>query len=224
MKMEILDLRAPLKNDAAAAALRITEDEAARQIELIQPLLRPRALLDEAFIQEKEKDSVLIGGVRFHSRVLAENLRNVEKAFPFILTIGDQLEKRASEAGDILDQYRLETLGDLALGAAGRELEIFLKRYGMEKTASMSPGSLDDWPITEQPFLFSLLEDGLPIDVRLTDSMLMIPRKSLSGFYFPTEIDFQSCRLCPRENCGGRRASYDPHLKARFFPGKPGPE
>ena len=50
------------------------------------------------------------------------------------------------------------------------------------------------------------------IGVRLTETMLMVPNKSVSGFQFPTDVAFESCELCPREGCPGRRAIYNPEL------------
>jgi predicted transcriptional regulator len=74
----------------------------------------------------------------------------------------------------------------------------------------MSPGSLKDWPIEEQRALFAILGDVEgSIGVRLSESLVMIPSKSLSGIYFPTEVPFYSCQLCPRERCPSRRATYD---------------
>jgi hypothetical protein len=44
--------------------------------------------------------------------------------------------------------------------------------------------------------------------VRLTESMLMIPRKSVSGIFFPSEEGFVACQLCERENCPSRKAPF----------------
>ena len=74
----------------------------------------------------------------------------------------------------------------------------------------MAPGSLSDWPIEEQGPLFRLLGDvEASIGVRLTRNLLMLPAKSISGFYFPTEVSFYSCQLCPRKRCESRKAKYD---------------
>ena len=74
----------------------------------------------------------------------------------------------------------------------------------------MNPGSLADWPIEEQKPLFRLIGDvEVAIGVKLTKNYLMIPTKSVSGIYFPTEITFYSCQLCPRKACDGRNAPYD---------------
>jgi hypothetical protein len=74
----------------------------------------------------------------------------------------------------------------------------------------MAPGSLSDWPIEEQGPLFGLLGDvKASIGVRLTRNLLMLPAKSVSGFYFPTEVSFYSCQLCPRKRCESRKAKYN---------------
>ena len=82
----------------------------------------------------------------------------------------------------------------------------------------MSPGSLADWPLEQQRALFAVLGDteGL-IGVRLAESCLMIPTKSVSGMRFPTETSFESCQLCPRAVCPGRRAPYDKGLYDRKY-------
>jgi hypothetical protein len=77
----------------------------------------------------------------------------------------------------------------------------------------MSPGSLQDWPLEAQSQLFQLLPDvEAAIGVRLTESLLMIPTKSVSGIYFQTEVSFVNCQLCQRGKCPGRKARYDEDL------------
>jgi hypothetical protein len=81
----------------------------------------------------------------------------------------------------------------------------------------MDPGSLEDWPITEQPKLFSIFGDTERlVGVRLTGSMLMVPRKSISGILFPSEEGFSSCQLCERAACPARRTPFDAALAAKF--------
>jgi hypothetical protein len=128
------------------------------------------------------------------------------------------LEDEASSQGDLLHQFYLESLGDMALSMSERRLRKHLKsHYGLEKLSSMSPGSLKDWPIEEQKPLFSLLGDVKRlVGVRLTEKMLMIPRKSISGIFFPKEVTFLSCQLCPRERCPSRIAPYDDKLRKMY--------
>jgi hypothetical protein len=212
---DVVDLSRAIAVDIRRAArlLRLPDDGARKLAELTAPLIRPAGLVLEAFVDARGEGTVRIGGQEFHSRVLASNLKDVNRVFPFLLTIGGELERAASREEDLLLQYQMETMGDLALESAGQALGDHLKNYGLDKVSSMSPGSLEDWPITEQPKLFSLLGGGDRLGIRLSDSLLMIPRKSVSGIYFPTEKDFLSCRLCGRENCPGRRAVFDPDLR-----------
>lgn len=78
--------------------------------------------------------------------------------------------------------------------------------------------SLADWPLPEQRPVFSILGDVTEaIGVRLTDSFLMIPHKSVSGIQFSTVETFESCQLCGREVCPARRAPYDRDLYERKY-------
>ncbi|MFQ5997134.1 MAG: vitamin B12 dependent-methionine synthase activation domain-containing protein [Dehalococcoidales bacterium] len=86
----------------------------------------------------------------------------------------------------------------------------------------MSPGSgaADVWPLQQQKELFSLFGGRAKVEeligVRLTDKYLMIPIKSVSGIFFPTQTEFTTCQLCPREACIRRRAPHDPELVKKY--------
>ncbi len=182
------------------------------------PLIRPRVLYLESYLDARGTDFVVLGGRKFNSLVLRKNLDAAEKAYPYLITVGGELEKTAASGGDLLRQFQLETVADLALGAILDAFEASLKaRFGISGTSRMSPGSLEDWPIVEQKTLFDLLGDTESlIGVRLTDSFLMLPRKSISGIVFPTEKSFVQCSLCPREKCQGRQARFDPEARSTY--------
>ena len=101
----------------------------------------------------------------------------------------------------------------------------FLERYIAEhhntgNLSIMTPGSLKDWPIEEQRPLFTILGDTVnTIGVHVTESLVMFPTHSISGIMFPTEIRFESCQLCPRKKCSGRRAPYDKDMYERRYGG-----
>jgi len=209
----------PVVLEAAETSRRLRFDPARAGFDSLDDLLRtardllaPRALWDISFIGARGPGTVEIGPVVFESPLLARNLDGANKAFPFIITIGAELERAAAALGDLLRQYYLEEIANLALEQAADRLARLLEaRFGVAGLSSLSPGSLADWPITEQPKLFSLFGDTERlIGVRLTDSLLMVPRKSISGILFPSEEGFVACQLCDRENCQGRKAPYDP--------------
>jgi hypothetical protein len=187
-------------------------------IERAESLIHPSAVYTVSYIDQRGENTVEVDGVEFRSRVLRMNLEKVERVFPFIITIGKALEDRASSSSDLLRQFYLETLGDMALRSSRRYVEGYLKRhFGLGELSGMSPGSLRDWPVTEQKPLFSLFGNVNDlIGVTLTESMLMIPRKSISGILFPTEVIFFSCQLCPRDGCPARKAPYDEMLRKKY--------
>ena len=222
--MEIMD-KIPVTLDPAVVAKRLRHNPARagainlnELLALAGSLIHPRAVYEVSYTGAKTEETVEVAGVTFRSRILRRNLDQAQKVFPFIMTAGPALETAASSAGDLLKQYYLEEMANIALENGAAWLAERLKtRFGFPELASMDPGSLEDWPITEQPKLFSIFGDTERlIGVHLTDSMLMIPRKSISGIFFPSEEGFSSCQLCERAACPARRTPYDPAIAARL--------
>ena len=185
-------------------------------------VVNAKAIYDVCYVETRGPDTVECGGAAFTSRVLAVNLDGVHRVFPFIATCGRELDDIPGVTGDPLREYWLNEIRVMALRAASaRVRDQSEEKYRPGKLSSMSPGSLKDWPITQQAQLFSVFGDvEAEIGVRLTDSFLMLPMKSISGVYFPTERSFASCQLCPRDDCPGRSAPYDPKLwKERYAEG-----
>ena len=187
-------------------------------IDTAQKLIEPKALYNVCYIDEKAHDAITVDGVRLRSRVLRKNLEEVERIFPFVITIGPKLGAKQNACADFLEKFYLDTIGNVALNSVRKQLEGHLKsKYAIDKVSSMAPGSLSDWPIEEQAPLFKLLGDvETAIGVKLTRNLLMMPTKSVSGIYFPTEVSFYSCQLCPRERCESRKAKYDKALAGEY--------
>jgi hypothetical protein len=187
-------------------------------VELASSVIRPKIIYEVSYVDNKNEDTVDIGKVKFTSHVLRANLDKIGKVFPYIVTIGKELEDNAASFDDLLKAYCLDEIGNMLVDLGMEYLEDYLKRrYKFEQLSNMSPGSLEDWPITQQKQLFSIfgnVEDL--IGVKLTDSLLMIPRKSVSGIFFPTHVKFYSCQLCPREICKERSAPYDKNLAESY--------
>jgi hypothetical protein len=222
--METIDL-IPVTLDPEAVTQRLRHNPARAGVVNLDGLLSQarslihlRAVYEISYTGAKGEDTVEVAGVTFRSRILRRNLDQAQKVFPFIMTAGPELEAAASSSGDLLKQYYLEEMANVALENGAAWLADRLKtRWGFPGLASMDPGSLEDWPITEQPKLFSIFGDTERlIGVRLTDSMLMVPRKSISGIFFPSEEGFSSCQLCDRAACPARRTPYDAAVAAEY--------
>jgi hypothetical protein len=180
-------------------------------------LIHTQAIYGEAYVNKRSLDKIEIDDVEFTSHVLAKNLEHIERVFPYLLTIGDSLENTARSSESTVRRLVLETIGDLALGSGLEHLKRHIsEQYGLETTSNMGPGQLD-WSVEQQKELFSLLghvEDTM--GVTLTESLMMVPRKSISGIIFPTEEAFISCRLCQRNRCPSRKAPFDRTLSNEF--------
>ena len=189
-------------------------------VEVTRSIAKPKVVYKVSYVDDRDGDTVTIDGVKFTSRVLRINLDQVERVFPYIATCGTELEEIAVSSNDVMKSFCFEEIKIMVLRSAVAYLSNHLtEHYALGKMSRMSPGSgsLESWPVVQQKELFSLFGDVEElIGVRLTKSCVMFPLKSVSGIYFPTEITFESCQLCPREKCIGRRVSYDPELAKKY--------
>lgn len=179
----------------------------------------PKAYYRIAYIDARGEGWVEIDGRRFNSRVLSVNLEQANRVFAFAATCGVELDRLFRGVTDLLESFWADAIKEAFLrqvfSAMNRHIE---ETFKPGKTSVMSPGSLEDWPITQQVPLFGLLGDvEAEIGLELLDSLLMRPTKSISGLRFTTETGFESCQLCPREVCEGRRAPYQPELMTHRY-------
>jgi hypothetical protein len=179
----------------------------------------PKVLYKLSSIDFREEEKVIIDGVKLTSRILTVNLENTHRVFPFVATCGIELEEFSDRIEDVFLGYWAEAIKELALMFALEAMETQLRKYiPTGHISAMSPGSLEDWPINEQVQLFSILGNTQEkIGVKLTESFLMIPTKSVSGIHFMVDNSFESCQLCPRDNCPNRRAPYNESLYEKKY-------
>ncbi len=93
---------------------------------LARGLIVPRAIYEVAYIGAKGEGTVEVAGVTFHSPILRGNLERANKVFPYIITVGPELERAAARPGRppqaVLPrgdgQHRPRTGGRLARRAA----------------------------------------------------------------------------------------------------------
>ena len=195
------------------------KEEIGKLVAEAEAVARPKALYKMAFIEAKGDESITADGVTFNSRVLRVNLDSLHRFFAFVGTAGHELEAWVDSKQDMLAHFYADAINEAVLKAAMTTFVAQLtERFQLGTTAAMNPGSLTDWPLREQRSLFKLLGDvRSAIGVELTDSLLMVPRKSVSGILFVAEETFASCQLCPRQDCPNRRAPYDARLFERKY-------
>ena len=175
-------------------------DNVLRLAQIASEIGRPKAMYKEAIIDVKGKDYIVADGVKFSSHILRANLDSVDRIFPYVCTCGRELSEWAESIDDMLEEYWVERIMEMALDRAVEAFEIHMEaNFKPGPISNMNPGSIEDWPISQQRELFTLL--GSPyekIGVELTESYLMLPMKSVSGIRFSSDIDFIKYELCAR--------------------------
>jgi hypothetical protein len=182
-------------------------------------IAKPKAAFRFMDITGCEEDFIVLEGMKLNSRVLAVNLKDSPNLAVFAATCGTELEEWASQFDAYLEQFWADTIMFCALGTAMEAVnERIRKVLDAETVSTMNPGSLEDWPITEQSKLFAILKnETASIGVKLNESYLMRPLKSVSGISYASGEVFHNCQLCPRRDCPGRRAPFDDGLYEKRY-------
>ena len=182
-------------------------------------IARPKVVYRAVNVASRGDAHVVLDDVRLTSRVLSVNVGQSPAVYVYCATCGVELENWMRSLKSPLDQYSAGAIAGMALLVARHTFLQHLERtFSPGHLGEMNPGSLKDWPLSEQTPLFDLL--GNPADsigVQLLDNYLMAPSKTSSGLMFPAEETYYNCQLCPRVNCPARRAPYDPGLYDRKY-------
>lgn len=184
-------------------------DTATEVLKLAPELTNIEASIQTSSIEIKNGKLVVDSIELNPGRKIAAYLRNAAYGAFFIATIGDGLEKTGQKEllyGDLLKGYYLDLLGSLTVEKImdnfQNEFAAELKNEGLQITNRYSPGYCD-WHVSDQQQLFELIKQN-SCGVRLNDSALMQPMKSISGIIgIGQQVKFQkhSCDICNNENC-----------------------
>ena len=179
---------------------------------------RPKAvMLPVDVVHDEEGKVISVGGQAMKSVILDRNLVCLHRGFMYVATCGRELDDLSAGADENL-WYILYQLRMLALREAGKYVTEQTKiLFDIPKLGSMNPGSLPEWPSTEQTKVFAILgEAAAEIGVTLGKTMFMHPMETSSGLMFETAKDYKNCMICTRFDCVGRQAPYDAELAEKF--------
>lgn len=153
-------------------------------------------------------------GTRLKSLKLAKTLKNSSQIVCFVATVGRDIDREINKLmheNRLSQAYILDSMGSVAVedmvDRFQKEMTDELERNGSTTTLRFSPGYCD-WPVTDQKKLFKFLNTD-EIGVRLSESCLMSPRKSISGVFGIVPIDsahYNPCIDCRKLNCEARRS------------------
>ena len=152
--------------------------------------------------------------VVLESRVIARLLKQCDKVCVFVATIGAYLEETVRWLADdqlVLQASVLDAIGSGAVekvvGFISDNVEWAAYLEGRNISRRFSPGYCD-WDISQQEMIFKAM-GGDTAGVSLTESCLMLPRKSVSGIIGigagKMVAEYNPCMSCNRKDCPGRR-------------------
>jgi len=133
-----------------------------------------------------------------------------------VVTIGSSLENKVSEfftQGEYPRAIALDAVGTVAVESLSRHIRNLVCQEAKEQyfktTRYFSPG-YGGWDISQQKDIFKIIPTN-KIGVSLTESCMILPRKSLSwiigigkNITIPSK-DNNSCQICQAKNCQYRK-------------------
>jgi len=181
-------------------------------------LLAPRAIYRHIAVESTADGTVLLaGGKGFHSAKVSGLFRGADSVVVMVGTVGEALEAeitRLFAEAEYMDALVLDAVGSVAAEEVCQYVRYLVcRRYGdalgLRVGPSLSPG-YQYWDLRDQRVIFDLLPTA-EIGVTLTDSCLMVPRKSGSAVVpLGRELrvtageDEPPCRFCDRQDCPAR--------------------
>lgn len=157
-----------------------------------------------------DKSRMMIEGVEFGiGKTVAKELRNAESLILFICTAGKEISELSRElmlGDDPVLGYVYDVLGSVLVEAATDRMQEEVRKMaqlsGELITNRYSPGYCQ-WSVADQHKLFSFFPENC-CGISLTDSALMHPIKSVSGFIGQGKnVKFRqyTCNLCSITEC-----------------------
>lgn len=207
-KDEILRGLGMKPSDADEYLLQLIE----RQLDEARLMLEPSAgyVISPDFLVNKGAHIIQIEGRVFDTHKQVTSLLAKSKYLVlFACTIGDKLEKEAKKqmaAGNSLEGYIFDLIGSEFAECVAEKLHNEIEKqaaiYTLKVSNRYSPGYCN-WPVSDQHKLFLLLGNA-NCGIRLTDSSLMLPVKSVSGLLGVGEnmrrVKYK-CDLCTDKDC-----------------------
>ena len=180
-----------------------TQQETTTILKEVSQWLRPRF---SYFVVNKQPDFEM-------GNIILRQLRGSEAFALFICTSGLEFEayqQRLKEQGDMVRVFIADALGSVIAEKCADQMEKALQesidKLGWKHTNRFSPGYCG-WHVSQQQLLFPLFQ-GHTCGVKLTDSSLMIPIKSVSGIIGLGEkvrkLEY-TCGLCDFKQCYKRK-------------------
>lgn len=185
-------------------------ESAVRIAETLVPKARLRYMYELVPAEKISPVKVILGGQEFApGGIIGSYLKGMTEACIFVATAGAEFDASVRELkkeGDILADFIADSIGSVLAerAVAILEEELIAARHGV--SLPYSPGYCG-WDIREQQLFFGLFPPK-PCGISLSESSLMSPEKSISGFFaLGEELVRQPyhCDICQNKKCYKRK-------------------
>lgn len=186
-----LDADAVLRGQGAEPSILRTRrphlvDVAAQALNEALPLVHPLVLYGRFPVEAIHHSHVrLVAGKKLIGEAISGYLAPAQEVVALVCTIGAELEEHTARVieTDMVRGLALYGAGSAAVealaNAACQYIEEQAAQQNLQTTVPLSPG-MRGWSVEDgQPQIFSLL-DGSQVGIKLTQSAIMVPLKSLS--------------------------------------------
>jgi hypothetical protein len=188
-------------------------DELLLEAQIITDIKAQYVLFDNVHFQHETRSIRLSGKSFAVNKIVYGQLRKSEAIAVFLCTAGPEIgtrSRRMMHEKDFLKGYIYDIIGSEIVEAAADLMQADLKNImslsGFKITNRYSPGYCG-WDVAEQHSLFQLIPENY-CGIHLTDSALMDPVKSISGFIGignDVRNNPYTCRMCKQDDCVYRR-------------------
>ena len=198
------------------AITKITREE----IERGHHLFEPKGISSSVKIKQISFSSGIVDLINGFSLNFSPSIMNLLKGASYlvlgVVTVGSTLENNVSELfarGEYPRAIALDAVGTVAIEALSKYVRNLIcqeaKDRNLQITRYFSPG-YGDWDISQQKDIFKIIPTN-KIGVSLTESCMILPRKSLSwiigigkGVIISSE-ERDACKICKLKNCRYRK-------------------
>ncbi len=182
-------------------------------LEEAHSLLKPAALYKVVRVTDFDHQKITFNGGSFEGPLVAKAMAGADDLNIVACTIGENLENKVQEMmnENPVKAVALDGAGIAAIRKVSQAVEDLISKEACELETNLGmraqPGQ-EGWPIEQQREVFTILP-GEEVGIRLTETCLMIPRKSVS-FVIPRgkalSDSVSPCDFCSkRSRCEWRK-------------------
>ncbi|MBC3889089.1 hypothetical protein GH810_12260 [Acetobacterium paludosum] len=174
--------------------------------DILTKRIQPMALLKECSVEIISDNTILIDGHVYKSKMLRHLLKDNQKVFLYLLTIGETPSDLTQT-----ETYFVHSLKLPVMVSAMQELKKMVQtEQHIEKIGMVNPGLIPDWSLQANQSIFETFGSTTKaIGMEITKQSLMRPLYSSSGILFEDYHHYCECETCTIDACIGREFRFN---------------